>query len=264
KNKIKKDDNGVRFEDFSCTSTMLSSTLRGVPPKLLTLISNLYSGAVSAVRCGDTISDFFPVNTGVRQGCVLAPTLFNACMDWILGRMSVASGCGVSFGNDRFSDLDFADDAVIFAESLDVLTWALVSLGEESEPLGLRISWIKTKVQAFNDVLAAAVESVPVCGENVEVMETFTYLGSVVHVSTACGQEVNQRLGRAWGVMDSLDEGVWRSRHLCKRTKVRVFRSLVLPVLLYGCETWTTEHKVQLGVMGMSLVLQVFDLKKLH
>ena len=39
--------------------------------------------------------------------------------------------------------------------------------------------------------------------------------------------------------MDSLDNGVWRCRYLCGRTKVRVFRSLWLPVLLYGCETWT-------------------------
>ena len=39
--------------------------------------------------------------------------------------------------------------------------------------------------------------------------------------------------------MDSLDNGVWHCRYLCGRTKVRVFRSLLLPVLLYGCETWT-------------------------
>ena len=48
----------------------------------------LYSGTESAVRCGETISDLFPVVTGVRQGCVLAPTLVIACVDWILGRMS--------------------------------------------------------------------------------------------------------------------------------------------------------------------------------
>ena len=57
--------------------------------------------------------------------------------------------------------------------------------------------------------------------------------------SAGCESEVNRHLGRAWGVMDSLDHGVWRCRYLCRRTKVRVFRSLVLPVLLYECETWT-------------------------
>ena len=49
--------------------------------------------------------------------------------------------------------------------------------------------------------------SVPVCGEDVEVTERFTYLGSDIHVSAGCESEVNRRLGWAWGVMDSLDNG---------------------------------------------------------
>ena len=148
------------------------------------------------------------------------------------------SSCGASFGNVKISDFDFADDAVIFAETLDILLGALEVLSEESEPLGLQVTCVKTKIQAFNDILHAAVLSVPVCGEDVEVMERFTYLGSDIHVSASCDSEVNRHLGRAWGVMDSLYHGVWHCRYLCGRTKVRVFRSLVLPVLLYGCETW--------------------------
>ena len=134
--------------------------------------------------------------------------------------MSERSRCGASFGNVKIFDLDFADDAVIFAETLDILLGALEVLNVESEPLGLRVSWIKTKIQAFNDILDAALLSVPVCREHVEVMERFTYLGSDIHVSAGCESEVNRRLGRAWGVMHSLDNGVWRCRYLCGRTKV--------------------------------------------
>ena len=96
-------------------------------------------------------------------------------------------------------------------------------LNEESEPLGLWVSWVKTKIQAFNDILDAALLSVPVCGEDVEVTERFTSLGSEIHVSedsaSGCEPEVNRRLGRAWGVMDPLDHGVWHCRYLCGRTK---------------------------------------------
>ena len=63
------------------------------------------------------------------------PTLFSACMDWILGRMSERSRYGASFGNVKISDLDFTGDAVIFAESLDIILGALEVLNEESEPL---------------------------------------------------------------------------------------------------------------------------------
>ena len=124
------------------------------------------------------------------------------------------------FGNVKIADLGFADDAVIFAETLDILLGALEVLNDESEPLGLWVSWVKTMIQAFNDILDAAVLSVPVCGEDVEVVERFTYIGSDIHVSAGCESEVNRRLGRAWGVMDSLDNGVWPCRYLCGRTKV--------------------------------------------
>ena len=82
-------------------------------------------------------SDLFPVVTAVRQECVLAPTLFSTCMDWILGRMSERSSCGASFGNIKISDHNFADDAVISAEMLDILVGALAVLKDESELLEL-------------------------------------------------------------------------------------------------------------------------------
>ena len=80
------------------------------------------------------------------QGCVLAPTLFSACIDWILGRMSERLGWGASFGNVQISDLDFVDNAVIFEETLGIFLGALKVLNEESEPLGLLVSWVKTKI----------------------------------------------------------------------------------------------------------------------
>ena len=61
-------------------------------------------------------------------------------------------GCGVTFGTVQITDLDFADDAVIFAETTEVIVGALDLLSEKAEPLGLRVSWIKTKVPAFGDI----------------------------------------------------------------------------------------------------------------
>ena len=86
-------------------------------------------------------------------------------MDWILGRMLGRSNCGASIGNVKISAFDFADDAVIFAETLDILFGALYVLNEESEQLGLWVSLVKTEIQAFIDIVDTAILSVPVCGE---------------------------------------------------------------------------------------------------
>ena len=69
-------------------------------------------------------------------------------MDHVLGTMSEKSGCEMSFGTVRITDLHLADDAVIFAETTEVLAGALDWLSEEAGPFGLQVSWIKTKVQA--------------------------------------------------------------------------------------------------------------------
>ncbi|KAG2458712.1 AATF protein, partial [Polypterus senegalus] len=105
-------------------------------------------------------------------------------------------------------DLDFADDAVIFVESMEALIGAHERLSKESECLGLRVSWIKNKIQVFNDLLGTTISSRSVCRESVDLVKWFTYLGSDIHVSGDSSYEVSRRIGRAWGVMKSLERGV--------------------------------------------------------
>ena len=69
------------------------------------------------------------------QGCVLAPSLFNTSMDLVLGRVVNQSHCGAPVSNTKNTDLVFANDAVIFAESLKALVMALGVLHEEVKPL---------------------------------------------------------------------------------------------------------------------------------
>ena len=65
----------------------------------------------------------------MRQGCVLAPTLLNTCIDWVMGEIVGNINCGVSLGEARITDLDFAVDVLIFAGMLEVLLHALETLG---------------------------------------------------------------------------------------------------------------------------------------
>ena len=101
---------------------------RGIPCKLVELISALYSNTFSCVRVGTDTTDWFPVDTGVRQGCVLAPTLFNAAVDRVMKRTMTHGSAGVSFGDEIFTDLDYADDVVLLAETIDTLQLSLSSM----------------------------------------------------------------------------------------------------------------------------------------
>ena len=100
---------------------------------------------------------------GVRRGCDPAPSLFNTCMNWILGRVVDKGHCEVYIGNTKITDLVFADDAVIFIESLDFLAKAL----------GAQVSWPKTKVQVFGELLGETVQSIHVCDEDIYILDSF-------------------------------------------------------------------------------------------
>lgn len=86
---------------------------RGIPVVLV----GLHTEIERAVKCGCVgkrgVSVFFLLNSGVKWECVFTPSLFNACMDWVQAQATV--------GNTQITYLDFADDAVIFAESLKVV-----------------------------------------------------------------------------------------------------------------------------------------------
>ncbi|KAG0714310.1 Coiled-coil domain-containing protein 25 [Chionoecetes opilio] len=86
------------------------------------------------------------------------------------------------------------------AESLEVLVMALRRCTRGAKPLGLEVSWLKTKVQVFGDLLDEAVQSVHACGEDIEILESFTYLGSAVHNDGGSRQEALRRIGIAYGV----------------------------------------------------------------
>ena len=101
----------------------------------------------------------------------------------------------MSFATVRTTELDFADDTVIFSEATDVFEGAFDSLSEEAEPHGLRVPLDEDQGPGVRCILGATVESVPVNRENVEVTQTFTNLGSVMHSCTSC-EHVSQLLGR--------------------------------------------------------------------
>merc|ERR1712030_50969 len=117
-------------------------------------------------------------------------------------------------------------------ETLEALVAAQDTLSLESEPLGLKVSWIKTKIQKFVGFFVENINLPPpvvVQGEPVSFVDNFVYLEGAIGSGGRSFPEINRRLGIASSVMNSLNRSVWRCRYLCSRTKIRLFRALVLP-----------------------------------
>ena len=113
--------------------------------------------------------------------------------------------------------------------------------------MGLKINAAKTKLMRIGTKRG---DSVLIAGERVEEVDEFTYLGSTVSKKGGTDEDIQGRIGKARQAFAML-KPVWRSTALTTRTKLRIFRSNVKAVLLYGSETWRLTK-------GLKQKLQVF------
>ena len=135
---------------------------------------------------------------------------------------------------EKLEDLDFADDLTLLSSTRRQLQLKNERLSNASKGTGLKINITKTKVMRFN---AASEEKVTVNGEELGDVDSFVYLGAKVSTAGGADGDITSRLCKARAVFGKLS-GVWKSSILSKSTKIRIFKSNVIAVLLYGCESW--------------------------
>ena len=90
------------------------------------------------------------MESGVRQGCVVAPDHFNCVIDHLMCQMKTVAGpsLGIDLDNWRLTDMDYADDIALFSPSSEDLLAVLSILSSEAAKGGMSISWTKTKAMA--------------------------------------------------------------------------------------------------------------------
>ena len=143
---------------------------------------------------------------------------------------------GIQLGPYHLTDLEYTDDAAIFATNQNDILSALAIFDAEACKLGLRTSWAKTKIMKCGDVTSPP--SLHICNNDVEFVDKFTYLGSIVTNTGDLQLDINRRIGLATGVMRSLRQPLWRHSSIGLETKLRVYQASVLSVLRYGSECW--------------------------
>ncbi|XP_069975516.1 uncharacterized protein [Penaeus vannamei] len=126
------------------------------------------------------------------------------------GTKSAVNHCGATLGNNKVTDLEFDfADYITISESLEPLIAALDAFSNEAKPLGLQVSWTKTKIQNFGGLLGEPVQSIHACSKDEEVTESFTYLGSAVHVSGLLDQDVSRWIDLGAAATTSVSKSIW-------------------------------------------------------
>ena len=106
---------------------------------------------------------------------------------------------------------------------------------EESEKAGLKLNIQKTKIMASGPITSLQID-----GETMETGTDFIFLGSKITPDGDCSHEIKKHLLLERKAMTNLDN-ILKSRDITLLTKVHLFKAMVFPVVMYGCESWTIK-----------------------
>ena len=130
--------------------------------------------------------DWFKIQKGVFQGCILSPCLFNLNAEHIMWNAGLDEAqAGFKFAGRNINNLRYADDTTLMEESKEELKILLVKVKEKSEKVGLKLNIQKTKVMASGSITSEQKE-----WEKVETVTDFIFLGSKITVDSDCSHEL--------------------------------------------------------------------------
>ena len=145
------------------------------------------------------------------------------------------------------SNLRYADDTTLMAESKEELNSLLMKVKEESQKAGLQLNVQKTKIMASGGITTWQIE-----GGKVEAVTGFIFVDSKIILDSDCSKEIKRCLLLGKKAMTNLDS-ILKSKDTTLPTKVHMVEAMVFPVVMYRCESWTIEKAEHQGIDAFKL-----------
>ena len=191
----------------------------------------------SRVCVGKNVSDRFPIKNGLKQGDALSPMVFNFALEYTIRRVQV---------NQDYLKLNGTHQLLAYANDVNILGGSIHTLKENAEALvaatretGLEVNADKTKYMVMSrDQNAGRIRSVRIDNSTFERVEEFKYLGTTLTNQNSIAEENKSRWKSGSACYHSV-QNLLSSRLLSKNLKIKIYRAFILPVVLYGCETWS-------------------------
>lgn len=231
---------------------------RGVDSGLLQSIQSIYKKNVNFVIRQNMRSAEFETRDGLRQGGTLSPLLFIIFLDEIIKECK-ENMSKLFIGHWRMerieiSECAFADDVVLMSGSKRGIQKNVDMWYETLKKYGMEINRKKTKIMRISDEEDEV--RVEIEEEVIQQVEQFTYLGVSIDKRGNQEGELNDRIEKTSKLYHAMNNNFIRKREIAEKTKMMVYKTVIRPVLTYGCETWTTtlREKSRLQAMEMKIL----------
>ena len=226
----------------------------------------MYNNIKACVVKNGEKSNYFSILSGVRQGEILSPLLFNIFVN-DLEHYMLSQGCKlVDFNDDIYNNylkillLLYADDTVIFSNSERGLQKCLDTLHAYCMKWKLNVNSDKTKVIIFRKRRSGCNYTFKYAQDEIKTVDSFKYLGILFNYNgmfKECKNDIKEKATRAAFAL--LSKG--RRLKLPVDIMLDLFNKTVLPILLYGCEVWGTENCSGLDLVFTKFCKYLFGIK---
>jgi hypothetical protein len=213
----------------------------GVRGKMFRTIKKMYERVESAVAMNGMQSDFFEVNVGLRQGCILSPLLFLIFINTLAIEIN-QKNLGTTIHDRNVSLLLFADDIVLIAETPAHLQQQLKCVYEFCEKWKTEVNAKKTEVMVFGSKRTIKKEQEWWFGDvKLKTVDKYKYLGLDFCSNLRWKQTKERLFTRARAKESAAFNMANASEILTIEFGIDIWQTLIRPILEYGCEVWSDD-----------------------
>jgi len=225
-----------------------------ITSKLIKLIPLTPSGTSAMVKINNKHTGKFDVQTVVKHGDPLSPTLFSIAMDSILKKVELRGN--ISTRIRQYTA--YADDILITARTTQAMIDTFVKLKNESLKYGLTVNVHKTKYLKCSR-RQDQLQAINIENKEIEQVTSFKYLGSTVNTDNKIEEEMKERIALGNKAFFANKE-IFQSNLVYKNAKLKLYFSVIRPVVTHACETWILRETItnRLVVFERKVLKKIF------
>ncbi|KAH6594977.1 hypothetical protein BASA61_003914 [Batrachochytrium salamandrivorans] len=210
----------------------------GFPRRTLAFLKALYTSSSARARAGSLLSDPFPVQRGVRQGCPLSGLLFNLFINDILNGVAPITVPGLSRDTNPIRGLMYADDVAVFTDSEQSLLAASTAIKQWANRWEMQFGVAKCGIISFTGHLAPRLDNpldIRLHGQLVSRVESYKYLGVLIDSKLDHSAWLKQNRSALEHTISALHP-VLANHQLTVNYRSRIFSAVVMGKAYYGLE----------------------------